>query len=424
MALGEKKLTVLTADTSPTIDDLIYTVSAPGGTPVSRKVTLEDLFQVVGFRGDSIGADFLVDIDISLLPDLHVMGGAIPIVKTGFRIEPNGSITSSEHYFNVYAAVFSHDSLSGNKVAVFAGAMSEISGAYVWGMNPLVQVQPGVTSGANLCIEADVNNFGDDSTSPASPLGVWGLEVSGVQGATVKRSFCAVGVAGAYWQYGLAFFNNAFSGSTDGAYIHVGDSIYPDYLIEATYTKFGKAAIALPNDDKICFINSSSVLTQAVNFDADDMLILGHSTNSMILIDNGLIVQNSTEVIDSSIAYSSPMLLDVLPGMIQIAYDNVNDKGLIRSAKWGVSFSDLYIQAADIRFSTGMGVPTEHTVITANGDFGLGTATPSFKLDVVGTIKGTGLIITGDTYLEGGKVSYTANDTAGAGYRYVIVPNA
>lgn len=38
--MADTKLSALTADTSPTSDDLVYTVNDPGGTPASRKVTL------------------------------------------------------------------------------------------------------------------------------------------------------------------------------------------------------------------------------------------------------------------------------------------------------------------------------------------------------------------------------------------------
>jgi hypothetical protein len=46
----DTKLTALTADTSPTSDDLVYTVTDPAGTPASRKVTLANLASaLVGF---------------------------------------------------------------------------------------------------------------------------------------------------------------------------------------------------------------------------------------------------------------------------------------------------------------------------------------------------------------------------------------
>ena len=41
--MADQKVIDLTADTSPTIDDLLYLVNDPGGTPGDRKVTAESL---------------------------------------------------------------------------------------------------------------------------------------------------------------------------------------------------------------------------------------------------------------------------------------------------------------------------------------------------------------------------------------------
>ena len=41
--MADSKLTALTEDTAPTSDDLVYTVTDPGGTPASRKATLTNL---------------------------------------------------------------------------------------------------------------------------------------------------------------------------------------------------------------------------------------------------------------------------------------------------------------------------------------------------------------------------------------------
>lgn len=41
--MADKKITQLTEDTAPTSDDLVVTVNDPAGTPVSRKVTLNNL---------------------------------------------------------------------------------------------------------------------------------------------------------------------------------------------------------------------------------------------------------------------------------------------------------------------------------------------------------------------------------------------
>lgn len=42
--MADTKVSALTADTSPTVDDLLYIVDDPGGTPASRKVTVANLF--------------------------------------------------------------------------------------------------------------------------------------------------------------------------------------------------------------------------------------------------------------------------------------------------------------------------------------------------------------------------------------------
>jgi hypothetical protein len=41
--MPDTKLTNMTADTSPSTDDIIYTVNDPSGTPASRKVTLANI---------------------------------------------------------------------------------------------------------------------------------------------------------------------------------------------------------------------------------------------------------------------------------------------------------------------------------------------------------------------------------------------
>lgn len=43
--MADQKLTALTEDTSPTTDDLIYTVTDPAGTPASRKATIANVVQ-------------------------------------------------------------------------------------------------------------------------------------------------------------------------------------------------------------------------------------------------------------------------------------------------------------------------------------------------------------------------------------------
>lgn len=45
--MTDQKVTQLSADTTPSTDDLVMTVNDPGGTPASKKVTLSNLFSVI-----------------------------------------------------------------------------------------------------------------------------------------------------------------------------------------------------------------------------------------------------------------------------------------------------------------------------------------------------------------------------------------
>jgi hypothetical protein len=70
------KITELTADTTPTSDDLIVTVNDPGGTPANRKVTLAKLFaamQTWVFGSDAGSSDTYV-VTLSPVPAAYVTG--------------------------------------------------------------------------------------------------------------------------------------------------------------------------------------------------------------------------------------------------------------------------------------------------------------------------------------------------------------
>ncbi len=53
---ADTKITGLTADTSPTSDDLVVTVNAPGSSPANRKVTADALVKAILVNPGSIGA--------------------------------------------------------------------------------------------------------------------------------------------------------------------------------------------------------------------------------------------------------------------------------------------------------------------------------------------------------------------------------
>ena len=52
--MADTKLTALTEDTAPTIDDLLYLVNDPGGTPGEKKLKLENLLKfIAGLTADA-----------------------------------------------------------------------------------------------------------------------------------------------------------------------------------------------------------------------------------------------------------------------------------------------------------------------------------------------------------------------------------
>jgi len=51
------KVTALTIDTAPTTDDLLYTVTDPGGTPASRKVTIQSVQNLLEITAKTASAN-------------------------------------------------------------------------------------------------------------------------------------------------------------------------------------------------------------------------------------------------------------------------------------------------------------------------------------------------------------------------------
>lgn len=72
---ADTKMTGLTADTSPTSDDLIETVNDPAGTPANRKVTLANLL-AAGNSGINAGTDVTADLEEETHASEHNEGGA------------------------------------------------------------------------------------------------------------------------------------------------------------------------------------------------------------------------------------------------------------------------------------------------------------------------------------------------------------
>ncbi len=75
------KITALTADTSPTVDDLIATVTDPTGTPSSRKAEIADLWKVLPISGSRVDTDQTTNS--TSYADLATVGPSVTLTLKG-----------------------------------------------------------------------------------------------------------------------------------------------------------------------------------------------------------------------------------------------------------------------------------------------------------------------------------------------------
>ena len=80
------KISELTEDASPSFDDLIVAVNDPGGSPATKKITLANLFNIMGHRHEvrtMIGNEALSYVDVTDKRYLLNPGGADRVITPG-----------------------------------------------------------------------------------------------------------------------------------------------------------------------------------------------------------------------------------------------------------------------------------------------------------------------------------------------------
>jgi hypothetical protein len=97
-------------------------------------------------------------------------------------------------------------------------------------------------------------------------------------------------------------------------------------------------------------------------------------------VSGDLHIRSSAETITGSTVATA----DGTNSGIYMGYDATNNKGFLRSVKWGTAWEPLYFQGNEFRWSTGAGSLTEKMALDVNGNVGIGSASPATFLDVKG----------------------------------------
>jgi hypothetical protein len=75
--MAASKLTALTANTTVSTDDLLYTVDDPGGTPASKKVTFDNLQKSITVVGGASGVSTQGDVAVPVDKYIYLGGSAV-----------------------------------------------------------------------------------------------------------------------------------------------------------------------------------------------------------------------------------------------------------------------------------------------------------------------------------------------------------
>jgi len=120
------KVTAMTPDTGPTKDDLLMTVDAPGTTPGSRKVTIEDLFKALHvlttLADPATGNDEVAIYDASAAAIRRIQVGDLLGADAGWRLDTDAWTYASATSFTIAAKDVTGEFPVGAKIRLKQGA--------------------------------------------------------------------------------------------------------------------------------------------------------------------------------------------------------------------------------------------------------------------------------------------------------------
>ncbi|MCC6405340.1 MAG: tail fiber domain-containing protein, partial [Candidatus Yanofskybacteria bacterium] len=253
-------------------------------------------------------------------------------------------------------------------------------------------IAPGLINGTVAAFNVATNS------STGSTVGTYST-TGGSTGSGDHYGVFAIGGDGASPRYnvGGAFFGvGQSSGAAPTALVGVAAFLQPS----TTLPTFTSAALLVDNSTFALPIatfrdNGTAVMTIA---DGGNVGIGTTAVDAKFEVLGTASVSGVTRVFNDINSYGStntitgPTSASTLTNGVTIMYDPVNDKGLIRSVKSGVSYEPLYFQANEFRWATGSGSPAERMVLEVGGNLGIGATPGTHKLEVGGTASISGIL--------------------------------
>jgi len=201
MTINYQKITELDAADVATGDDLLILVNEPGGTPVTKSITVAKLFGNLTeavFIYNNAGIEFESGALDSIWANLHLK--ALPADSMNARF----FVGCFEMFVGTQCSAVVAD--SNDKLALFAGTYRDSDRTEsVWAGNMYVQVRTGAGVYSAICLEVDVSNEDADCTQ-ATAVSLDGIHINcggDVLEHDVFRGLLINSYSDSQWVYGI-----------------------------------------------------------------------------------------------------------------------------------------------------------------------------------------------------------------------------